>query len=256
VTRVELIYDRHCPNVAEARAQLLRAFAQLGTSARWTEWDREDPSSPDYVRTYGSPTILVNGRDVADQPPTGSSPCCRVYVGKDGRLRGTPSVDQITAALSSATGQTTTAGSSKRRGGWLAFLAALPGVVLSLLPVGACPACWPAYAGVLGSLGLGFVLTRPYLLPLTGAFLLLATTALAYKARTRRGYGPFLLGLVASVAVLCGKFLWDSEPTVYAGVASLVAASVWNTWPRKRGEGSKGTCPACAPSGQRPEVSE
>jgi|GEM_PF-2330127 len=40
-------------------------------------------------------------------------------------------------------------------------------------PQGRCPACWPAYAGVLSALGLGFLLESAYLLPMVmgeGAF--------------------------------------------------------------------------------------
>ncbi len=68
--KVDLIYDADCPNVAAARSQLLAAFARAGRAARWSEWDRGRPDSPGYVRGYGSPTILVDGRDVA-----GAEPC-------------------------------------------------------------------------------------------------------------------------------------------------------------------------------------
>ena len=33
--KVEFIYDPDCPKVAEARARLLRAFAETGISSRW-----------------------------------------------------------------------------------------------------------------------------------------------------------------------------------------------------------------------------
>ncbi len=57
---------------------------------------------------------------------------------------------------------------------WKRSLLALPGVVFSLLPKLACPLCWPAYAGLLGSVGLGFLISAVYLLPLTAAFLVFA----------------------------------------------------------------------------------
>ena len=41
---VELIYDGNCPNVAEARAELMRAFSEAGVPARWVEWNRADPA--------------------------------------------------------------------------------------------------------------------------------------------------------------------------------------------------------------------
>ena len=63
--RVELIYDLGCPNVESARSMLIKAFTRTGQSARWREWDRNAADCPDYARGFGSPTILVNGRDIA-----------------------------------------------------------------------------------------------------------------------------------------------------------------------------------------------
>src|SRR5712691_29687 len=77
---VELLYDTNCPNVKDARAQLLRALAATGLSPHWQEWDRGAPESPSRVRAYGSPTILVNGQDVANASPSAGADCCRLYV--------------------------------------------------------------------------------------------------------------------------------------------------------------------------------
>jgi len=116
---------------------------------------------------------------------------------------------------------------------WKQSLATIPGVGLSLLPKLACPFCWPAYAGLLSSVGLGFLISARYLLPVTAAFLVVAVGALAFRADRRRGYGPFLLGLFAAVGVLVGKFWWESNPVMYAAVLVLVVASVWNAWPHR-----------------------
>lgn len=109
----------------------------------------------------------------------------------------------------------------------------IPGVGISLLPKLACPFCWPAYAGLLSSVGLGFLVSARYLLPVTAAFLVLSVGALAFQAGSRRGYGPFVLGLFAAVGVLIGKFWWESNPGMYASVGVLVIASVWNAWPHR-----------------------
>lgn len=116
---------------------------------------------------------------------------------------------------------------------WKQGLLALPGVGVSLLPKLACPVCWPAYAGLLSSVGLGFLISAAYLLPLTLAFLGLTLAALAFRATNRRGFGPFLMGLVAAIAILLGKFLWESKLMIYSGIGMLVAASVWNAWPHR-----------------------
>ena len=116
---------------------------------------------------------------------------------------------------------------------WKQGLLALPGIGVAMLPKLACPLCWPAYAGLLSSLGLGFLISTTYLLPLTAVFLILALAALAFRATSRRGYGPFLLGLIAATGLLFGKFLWEFNPTTYSAIGLLVVASLWNAWPRR-----------------------
>jgi mercuric ion transport protein len=117
-------------------------------------------------------------------------------------------------------------------GTWKRGLLALPGVGISILPKLACPACWPAYAGLLTSVGLGFLISATYLLPLTTAFLVLALVALAFRAKKRHGYRPFVLGVVAAIGVLLGKFAWESNATMYGAVGLLMVASIWNSLPR------------------------
>jgi hypothetical protein len=93
--------------------------------------------------------------------------------------------------------------------------------------------CWPAYAGIVSALGLGFLISTKYLLPLTITFLGLTTAALGFRASQRRGYGPLLLGVIAPAAILAGKFYFDLTQTSYAGIGLLIAASIWNGWPRR-----------------------
>ncbi len=128
---------------------------------------------------------------------------------------------------------------------WRQSILAVPSIGVSVLPKLACPACWPAYAALLSSIGLGFLISVRYLLPLTIAFLVLALAAMLFKARNRRGYGPFLLALLAAVGVLLGKFAWDSRPTVYGSIALLVIASLWNTWPRRDISKDSTVCSNC-----------
>ncbi len=96
---IELIIDRDCPNVVDARAALRRALAELELPLEWQEWDRESPDAPAHARNYGSPTVLVDGRDVAGDNTEGDANCCRVYAQADGRFRGAPPADLIRAAL-------------------------------------------------------------------------------------------------------------------------------------------------------------
>jgi len=125
---------------------------------------------------------------------------------------------------------------------WRQSILAVPGIGVSVLPKLACPACWPAYAGLLTSVGLGFLISVRYLLPLTITFLVLALAAMLFRARNRHGYGPFLLAVLAAGGVLLGKFAWDSQPTVYGAIGVLVVASLWNSWPRRDTSNDATTC--------------
>lgn len=238
---VELVYELDCPNVARTRAQLMTAFARAEVVPRWSEYLSSDPETPRHARGYASPTILVAGRD-AFGTVASEAPCCRVYRDADGKATGVPPIDPIVAALRRADADGAAVLTASR---WRRSLAVLPAVGAALLPKVACPACWPAYAGVLGAVGLGFLMETAVLLPLTALFLGLAVGVLAFRARRRRGYHPFVVGTIAATIVLIGKFSFESDAAMYAGLGLLVVASLWNSWPQSR----KGACPACPTSG-------
>jgi hypothetical protein len=116
---------------------------------------------------------------------------------------------------------------------WKETALAVPGVGVSMLPKVICPVCSPAYAAVLSSLGLGFLASTTYLLPVTVAFVGVAVGALAFRASSRRGLRPFGIGVIAASSVVAGKFWLDSATMTYAGVGLLVVASAWNVIPRR-----------------------
>lgn len=238
--RVELVYDRDCPNVDAARTVLLHAFAGAGAVASWTEWDRQAPESPTHVHGYGSPTILVNGQDVGGAAPSDGAAACRIYIDGTRGFRGAPSIEMVVLALAAA--QVAHAPRA-----WPRLLAIVPGVAAALLPLGLCPACWPAYAGLLGAVGLGVLFEDTYLFPLTTGCLMLALGSLAYRARGRRGHGPVVLGIMASAVIVGAKFALGSMPILYVGLAALIGASLWNAWPHQASPTR--SCAACAPQG-------
>ena len=128
---------------------------------------------------------------------------------------------------------------------WRRAVAVLPGMGVSLLPKLTCPLCWPAYAGLLSTVGLSFLVSSRYLLGVTAFFLIVSAGALAFRAQKRRGYGPAIAGLAASALILSGKFYLESPATMYCGLALLIAASIWNSWPARLAD----SCPQCAPGG-------
>jgi mercuric ion transport protein len=128
---------------------------------------------------------------------------------------------------------------------WKRSLPSIAGAAVAMLPKLACPACWPAYAGLLTSAGLGYLVSTSYLLPLTALFLAVALGAMAFRANVRHGRGPFLLGLIAATGIMLGKFSWGSDPVLYGAVGLLVVASLWNAWPRRDVPRKAPACPDC-----------
>ncbi len=94
--QIELVYDPGCPNVDLARDVLTGCCRRAGIPAVWTEWSSDDPACPAHVRGLGSPSILVNGEDVAPGPhpwaerEPGDAPRCRVYRDGDTIVRAPP----------------------------------------------------------------------------------------------------------------------------------------------------------------------
>ncbi len=106
----------------------------------------------------------------------------------------------------------------------------IPVSALAALP--ACPACYPAYAGVLSALGLGALANTTAQTVLTALLLSVALSALLYRARSRRGLGPFVVGVTATLVVVVSKFVLGFDGGTYVGVGVLVVAGVWNVWPQ------------------------
>ncbi len=233
---VEILFFEGCPN-REKIADAVRDVArEVGVAVDVTEVEVHDLEEANRLGFLGSPTVRVDGIDVEPdaQQSTAYGFACRTY-----GTSGVPSRDLLVRALGEP---------PRDAGGTRSAATSVLGASALLLPVGTCPACYPAYAAALSSLGLGFLLYDRYLLPLTALALGISLGGLAWRARTRRGYGPFLLGLLASAAALFGKFAVGSDPLLYGGLATLVAASAWNAWPLRHA--TSRPCPRCAPGGE------
>ncbi|HZO80555.1 MAG TPA: hypothetical protein VFB33_02585 [Candidatus Binataceae bacterium] len=99
--QVELIYDADCPAAGQARENLREAMLRLGLAPRWVEWERSSPDAPGRVRAYGSPTLLLNGRDLGGSEAADAA-CCRIYQPHAGQFAAVPPVELILAALREA----------------------------------------------------------------------------------------------------------------------------------------------------------
>jgi hypothetical protein len=91
---VDVVFFHGCPNVHRARENLRIALGQLGRAAVWSEWDVMSGSTPERFRRYGSPTVLVDGRDVTGDDLGAAAPACRAD--------GAPSAEMILRSLEAA----------------------------------------------------------------------------------------------------------------------------------------------------------
>lgn len=126
------------------------------------------------------------------------------------------------------------------------------GSIGALLAAVAAPCCFPLFAALAATAGLGvlgrFELTVLYLFQ---AFALLTVIGLALSYRRHRHFGPIVVG-VLSASALAYSFYWSwSTPLLYVGLAGIVSASIWN-WFCSRPSPTEEpvlqsviTCPSC-----------
>ncbi len=100
--QIELIYDSDCPNIDRARSAIREALRTAGAAEVWKEWDRGLPDTPNEFFGLGSPTVLVNGRDIGCDEggslATGAH-SCRIYMDECGCICGAPSTALILSAF-------------------------------------------------------------------------------------------------------------------------------------------------------------
>ena len=105
---ITLVYDTDCPNLPAARGALRKAFEHEGLEPQWVEYDRTAPGTPAPLLRFGSPTILVEGVDVAGEAGNAAAASCRVYQGVRG-LSGVPSAETIAVAIANRESSTNVA---------------------------------------------------------------------------------------------------------------------------------------------------
>lgn len=93
--KVQLLHFAGCPNVDAARSALRDAIAAEGLDVAIEEIDVERDDAPAWARGWGSPTILIDGADIAGQAPSTAS-SCRLYPA------GGPDVRKIRDRLAAA----------------------------------------------------------------------------------------------------------------------------------------------------------
>jgi hypothetical protein len=99
---IEFFYFEDCPSHDRALALLHEVMEQLGMGGVPTAVIRvESQEEAEHYGFYGSPTILVDGVDIAPLPEGIPQPAlaCRAYRRADGRISPLPPRELIEAAL-------------------------------------------------------------------------------------------------------------------------------------------------------------
>lgn len=104
--RVTFLYWEGCPSHEEALARLRQALHEEGVEASVEVVRVDTEEQAQLLRFVGSPTILVDGEDVAPAEGLPYRLTCRAYVLEDGRVSPLPSVQQIRWALRRAAERT------------------------------------------------------------------------------------------------------------------------------------------------------
>lgn len=96
--QIELLHITECPSWVACLKNLRHSLIDLDLDVQ-VNVTRVDGSNIDqYKRFQGSPTILVDGRDLFEVDDFDGALSCRVYKTPDG-LRGMPTQQQITQSL-------------------------------------------------------------------------------------------------------------------------------------------------------------
>lgn len=100
VPDVELLWWEGCPSTETALSELRQALSDVGLQAVQVRM-REICSDDDAGQAgfIGSPTVLVDGVDVAPQPGEPAGLSCRVYRRRDGSISPTPDPMDVRDAL-------------------------------------------------------------------------------------------------------------------------------------------------------------
>lgn len=102
-------------------------------------------------------------------------------------------------------------------------------VLVAFLPSLSCPACWPAYAGLLSSVGLGFFNYTPYLPYLTTVLVAISVLAIYSGERKCSSYLLTVTGFLGGTAIVSFQTIYKEDWLLYIGASLLILASVVNT---------------------------
>lgn len=104
--KVQLLTFPDCPHAEAAREMLLFVLESSRAAAEIEEVDTTSPETPEHLRGWGSPTILIDGADIEGQQAP-SAEGCRLYRDSAGQLAAAPPEATLRAAIARARARAT-----------------------------------------------------------------------------------------------------------------------------------------------------
>lgn len=135
------------------------------------------------------------------------------------------------------------------KSGWLGSATSVLASAVALV----CPACIPALAGLLASLGIGLATQEQFIRPLLVGLLALAVASFAWSAKLHRHWWIVVTGMLGGVLVYMGRYylgfgeLWMNQAATWAGTGVLIGTALVNLKLKR-------DCPSCAKDAPQPAV--
>jgi hypothetical protein len=102
---VQFLYYEECPSHDEALQRLRKVMKEEGIEDEIEVIQVERSEDAEKLKFVGSPTILVNGRDIVHSKNPFYALTCRAYSLEDGRISPLPSETMIRKALRGASSE-------------------------------------------------------------------------------------------------------------------------------------------------------
>lgn len=92
-----------------------------------------------------------------------------------------------------------------------------------------CPLCWGAAAAFLSSIGLGFVVSLKFFVPLIILFLLIAWWGMyeGYK-NNHHQIAPLVVSIIAGLLILFGRYIIGNLTLSNVAIGLFIGTALWN----------------------------
>jgi hypothetical protein len=100
--KILFLYSEDCPSYTEALVRLRKVLGEEGVRAEISIKLVETDEQAAELHFLGSPTIVIDGRDIDPQPTPRYALMCRAYRLEDGRISPLPSARMMRSAVRAA----------------------------------------------------------------------------------------------------------------------------------------------------------